>query len=121
MPSQRTGDEDAACHVAWAQQVARSVDRDDRLAAEDVEAFFERVHVRVNRPARCELAHAEAGVDRARRVIDQRDAAVAFAVPVVGQVRAEGALVKASEIMHVTGSWFVVGGSWSVELPTANH
>ena len=91
--------------IARAQQVARSVDGDDRFAAEDVEAFFEGVHVRVNRPARRQLVHAEAGVHRPDGVIDQRDAAVALAVPFERRVRAERGFLEPAEMMHVTVSW----------------
>ena len=86
--------------ITRTKQVARSVDRDHRFAAEDVEPFFERVHVRVNRSTGCELVHAEARVDRSRRVIDQRGTAIAFAVPFEARVRAESRFREPPEMVH---------------------
>ena len=99
MPGVRRADLDRRV-ITRTEQVARSVDRDYRFAAEDVEAFFERVHVRVNRPAGCELVHAEPRVDRSRRVIDQRGTAIALAVPFEGRVRAESRFLEPAEMVH---------------------
>jgi hypothetical protein len=86
--------------VTRTEEVARPVDGDDRLAAEDVEAFLKGMDVRVNRPSRRELVHAQAGVHRAGRMIDERGAAITLAVPRERGVVFQRRFFETSEMMH---------------------
>ena len=61
--------------VSRAQQVRVLADADERLPREQVEAFLERVHVRRDGAADCELIHAQPCVHGAARVVDERRAA----------------------------------------------
>src|SRR5262245_3280460 len=86
--------------VSRTEQVSRSADRDSRLAAEDVEPFFERVDVRVNRSPGGELVHAEAGVHRPRRIIHERDIAIALAMPLERRMVPKRRFLEPPEVVH---------------------
>ncbi len=56
--------------------------------------------VRVNRSARGQLVHAEAGVHRPCRMIDERDVAIPLAVPLECRVGFESRFNEPAEVMH---------------------
>ena len=80
--------------------VALGPDRQDRLAAEDVDALLERVDMRIDRAARRELIDAQPRVHRSGTAADHGGRGVVAAVAVEHRVARQSALVKSAEVMH---------------------
>src|SRR5688500_15018503 len=99
MPGVQRADFDGGV-VTRTEQVTRSVDGDHGFTAEDIEAFLEGVEMRVNGSPRRELVHAEPGVHRPRRMIDERNTAVSLAVPLERRMRPERRFLEPAEVVH---------------------
>jgi hypothetical protein len=84
------------------QRTGVAVENEDRLAFENVKAFFERMHVGVDPAAGVKRAQAERRMHRAMRTVDQRAAAEARAVARVG--RRQPDRVAAQDVVHVCSS-----------------
>jgi hypothetical protein len=86
--------------IARSEAVGVIGDTEDRLAAQDVEAFLVRVDVRRDRAARRQLGDAETRVHRPGGMIDERRLTVALAMPVVYRMPRKRGRVEVPEMMH---------------------
>jgi hypothetical protein len=86
--------------IARSDAVDLIADTEDRVSAQDVEAFLVGVNVRRNRAARRQLGDAETRVDRPGSVIDERRLAVALAVVLVYRMTCKRGRVEVPEVMH---------------------
>jgi hypothetical protein len=86
--------------VAGHETIRRAGNRHHRLAFEQIEAFLERVDVRIDRATWGELVHAQAGVHRAGRPVDELGHAIAARMAVVHRVHGERTVVEGAEEVH---------------------
>ena len=87
-----------AAEVSRLEAVRLVADAGDDVPGEQVEAHFVCVHVRRDRAAGVELRHAQPGVHRAGRVIDEHGFGDARAVAGEGRIRFKGA--ERADVMH---------------------
>jgi hypothetical protein len=89
--------------VAGADVITGTVDDDESLSAQHVEALFKGMDVRIDSAVRRELVDAQSGENRALGAMDERLVSVALAVPLEYQVVPKSGRVEAREEMHLNG------------------